>query len=100
MPPHRLAVLTVSARCSRGEAEDKSGPLLLSLLAEAFPAAQLLSATVPDDAHAIRAQLMRWNSGESIIESAAATEREGEGESRAAKAAQQQEQQEQQQEQQ
>lgn len=60
----RLAVLTISDRCARGEAEDKSGPVLLSLLAERFPSATLFSEIVPDDAHRIQEQLRRWNGQE------------------------------------
>ena len=60
----RLAVLTISDRCARGEAEDKSGPVLLSLLAERFPSATLFSDIVPDDAHCIQEQLRRWNGQE------------------------------------
>ena len=31
----RISVLTVSDRCSRGEAEDKSGPLISAILSDA-----------------------------------------------------------------
>lgn len=45
-------VITVSDRCARGEAEDRSGPLALSLLAGHGISADLV--LVPDDIPAIR----------------------------------------------
>lgn len=48
-------VITVSDRCARGEAEDRSGPLALSLLAGHGISADL--ALVPDDIPAIRAAI-------------------------------------------
>ena len=48
-------VITVSDRCARGEAEDRSGPLALSLLAGHGISADL--ALVPDDIPEIRAAI-------------------------------------------
>lgn len=48
-------VITVSDRCTRGEAEDRSGPLALSLLAGHGISADLV--LVPDDIPAIRAAI-------------------------------------------
>jgi molybdenum cofactor synthesis domain-containing protein len=48
------AVLTVSDRCARGEAEDASGPLLAAFVGERG-AALLSAAVVPDDVAAIQA---------------------------------------------
>ncbi|WP_370275994.1 molybdenum cofactor biosynthesis protein B [Georgenia sp. SYP-B2076] len=49
----RGAVITVSDRCSRGEAEDRSGPLAAALLAEVGVAAAVV--VVPDGAESVRA---------------------------------------------
>nr|WP_240645892.1 MogA/MoaB family molybdenum cofactor biosynthesis protein [Georgenia sp. SYP-B2076] len=45
--------MTVSDRCSRGEAEDRSGPLAAALLAEVGVAAAVV--VVPDGAESVRA---------------------------------------------
>jgi molybdenum cofactor synthesis domain-containing protein len=56
---YQCAVLTVSDRCSRGEAEDTSGPALAEFLAgRNFHV--LESACVPDEPEAIEAQLLEW----------------------------------------
>ncbi|WP_125777931.1 MogA/MoaB family molybdenum cofactor biosynthesis protein [Antribacter gilvus] len=47
------AVVTVSDRCSRGEAEDRSGPLLVQLLAEAG-LHDVVTLVVPDGAGSVR----------------------------------------------
>jgi molybdopterin adenylyltransferase len=44
----RVAVITVSDRCARGESEDLSGPALIEL-AQQIGADVVLSETVPDD---------------------------------------------------
>src|SRR5690606_34563451 len=50
--PPTVAVVTVSDRCSRGEAEDRSGPLLAGLVeAAGWPVARDL---VPDGAASVR----------------------------------------------
>lgn len=46
-------VVTVSDRCSRGEAEDRSGPLLVRLLEEAG-VAPVRAVVVPDGADSVR----------------------------------------------
>ncbi len=53
------AVLTVSDRCSRGEAEDKSGPAVAARLTEAGFAV-VETALVPDEAEAIQKELVRF----------------------------------------
>lgn len=50
----RISVLTASDRCSRGETEDKSGPLISAILAEAET---VCYRCVPDDRGAIAAAL-------------------------------------------
>jgi len=54
------AVLTVSDRCSRGEAEDSSGPALVALLSERLGAEIVATACLPDDGPAIRGRLLNW----------------------------------------
>jgi cyclic pyranopterin phosphate synthase len=54
------AVLTVSDRCSRGEAEDRSGPALVRLLSERLGARVAATDCVPDDEQTIRSRLVAW----------------------------------------
>jgi molybdopterin adenylyltransferase len=55
-----LAVLTVSDRCSRGEAQDTAGPAIVTSLSVAWPEATILTALVPDDADEISYRLTQW----------------------------------------
>jgi molybdenum cofactor synthesis domain-containing protein len=56
----RVAILTVSDRCSRGEAEDVTGPTLRAILAAA--GAEVLEvAVVPDVAERIQGELVRFS---------------------------------------
>jgi len=55
----RVAILTVSDSCSRGEAEDKSGPLLASL-ATGLGGQVIATECCPDDQTAIRRHLVSW----------------------------------------
>ncbi len=59
-PPIRLAVLTVSDRCARGEREDASGPALVALCREAMQAELVEHACVPDDTPQIETRLRGW----------------------------------------
>ncbi|MBQ3888156.1 MAG: MogA/MoaB family molybdenum cofactor biosynthesis protein [Clostridia bacterium] len=53
------AVLTVSDRCSRGEAQDRSGPAVAAALAEAgFEVVEI--GLVPDEVEAIQKELVRF----------------------------------------
>ena len=52
----RISVLTVSDRCSRGEAEDKSGPLISELMAATATTDRYLC--VPDERAQIEAALI------------------------------------------
>jgi molybdenum cofactor synthesis domain-containing protein len=56
----RVAVLTVSDRCSRGESVDESGPAVAALCRERLGAATVLTACVPDDPERIAAALSEW----------------------------------------
>ena len=51
-------VVTVSDRCSRGAAEDRSGPLAAELVAAALPGATVARALVPDGADSVRAAIV------------------------------------------
>lgn len=54
---YRIAVVTISDKGSKGQREDKSGPLLVSLLSEL---GQVISATiVPDERAEISVELIR-----------------------------------------
>jgi cyclic pyranopterin phosphate synthase len=54
------AVLTVSDRCSRGQAEDHSGPALARMLSERLGAEIVAAECVPDDGQTIRTRLETW----------------------------------------
>lgn len=60
-----VGILTVSDRCSRGEAEDRSGPLL-KRLAEAGGWECVELRIVPDDPGAIEAVLKEWCDGRKL----------------------------------
>ena len=64
-PPLRVAVITLSDKGSRGEREDKSGPLAARMLTEAgYRVEETL--LLPDDAAALRAQLLRLADGRQV----------------------------------
>jgi molybdopterin adenylyltransferase len=56
-----LAVLTVSDRCSQGQAIDTAGPAVVALLRQNWPEAEVRTALVPDDEGMIAAQLEQWS---------------------------------------
>ena len=56
----RAGVLTVSDRSSRGEREDRSGPLVVEMLRERLGAEVVRFAVVPDERDEIAAVLRRW----------------------------------------
>lgn len=55
-----IAVLTVSDRCSRGEAEDTSGPAAVACVRAAWPEAEVETGLVPDEEDQIAARLEAW----------------------------------------
>lgn len=59
-PRFSVAVLTVSDRCSRGEARDTSGPALAEIIERELSGEVVATACVPDDIEAIREQLRTW----------------------------------------
>jgi molybdenum cofactor synthesis domain-containing protein len=56
---HRAVVITISDRCSRGEAEDLSGPAIIERLAE-LDATLIHRQIVPDDLDTIRQTVATW----------------------------------------
>ena len=64
-PPLRAAVITLSDKGSQGKREDKSGPLAARMLTEAgYRVEETL--LLPDDAAALRAQLLRLADGRQV----------------------------------
>jgi len=61
MPAIRAAVLTVSDRCSRGEAVDTSGPGVCELLLTRLGAAIVATRCVPDEIDRIAPCLVEWS---------------------------------------
>ena len=55
-----VGVLTISDRCSRGEAEDKSGPLIGQIVTERLGAEVKLTGCVPDERELIASTLVAW----------------------------------------
>ena len=60
MKPITVAILTVSDRCSRGEATDTSGPALADLATRRLEAQVVATACVPDEQNVIAACLQQW----------------------------------------
>lgn len=58
--PIRIAILTVSDRCSRGQAVDTSGPALGDMARDKLQADIVATACVPDESDRIAAQLTQW----------------------------------------
>ena len=61
-PPIRLAVGTISDRCSRGERDDTSGPALIKQCQQELGAELIESRCIPDDPDAIEQLLREWSS--------------------------------------
>ena len=59
-PPIRLAVLTVSDRCARGEREDASGPALAEAARQRLGAELIERGCVPDEPELIERRLREW----------------------------------------
>lgn len=58
-----VAILTVSDRCSRGEAIDTSGPALAEIVQRELGGDVIAAACVPDERTAIVGQLRAWSGG-------------------------------------
>lgn len=59
-PPMRVAVLTVSDRCSRGETEDTTGPAVEAMASDLLAAECVAGVCVPDEVDAIRGAILAW----------------------------------------
>lgn len=57
--PIRIVVLTISDRCSRGEAEDTSGPALCELASQKLGAEVVAAACIPDERDLIAQRLLQ-----------------------------------------
>lgn len=55
-----VGVLTISDRCSRGETQDQSGPVLQQMVRDRLGAEITVSACVPDEREQIARTLMDW----------------------------------------
>jgi molybdopterin adenylyltransferase len=63
-----MAVVTISDRCSRGEAVDTAGPATVGLLHEQWPEATVETALVPDEEDVIALLLEQFaNDGAALI---------------------------------
>jgi molybdenum cofactor synthesis domain-containing protein len=63
-----LAVVTISDRCSRGEAQDTAGPATVELLHAEWPAATIETALVPDEEDVVALLLEQFaNDGAALI---------------------------------
>jgi len=60
MTPVRVAILTVSDRCSRGETIDTSGPALADLARQQLDAEIVATACLPDERVQLGEQLRKW----------------------------------------
>lgn len=61
-----VGVLTISDRCSRGEEQDVSGPLLCQLVTKELRARVLHTAAVPDERPLIAEKLIAWSDREGL----------------------------------
>lgn len=59
--PIRAAVLTISDRCSRGEAVDTSGPTLVTMLTERLGAEIVATRCLPDEQAQLAACFLEWS---------------------------------------
>jgi molybdenum cofactor synthesis domain-containing protein len=58
--PFRVAILTCSDRCFRGETVDRSGPALASFVQERWSAQIIAQACLPDEPELIARQILAW----------------------------------------
>ena len=56
----KVAILTVSDRCSRGQAADTSGPALGDIVRQSLQAEVVATQCVPDETAQISSQLRQW----------------------------------------
>jgi molybdopterin adenylyltransferase len=61
-----VGILTISDRCSRGETEDKSGPLIAQIVTERLGAEVKRTGCVPDERELIARTLIAWCDEEGV----------------------------------
>ena len=66
MEIYKVGVLTISDRCSRGDAVDTSGPTLCELIRE-FGMESIQTGIVPDEIDDIQAMLLDWSGNCNLI---------------------------------
>lgn len=59
-PPLRVAILTCSDRCFRGERPDESGPALARFVTDRLSGQVMAQICLPDEADLIARQLLNW----------------------------------------
>jgi molybdopterin adenylyltransferase len=70
----RLAVLTISDRCSQGLLEDTAGPAVIRILKQEWQQAEILARTLADDEDAIAQELEELsNAGTALVLSVGGT---------------------------
>ncbi len=62
----QAVVLTISDRCSRGEAQDTAGPAVAGILTESLPAHMYAAEILPDECQTIADRLKHYCDGHSI----------------------------------
>ena len=62
----RVGIITISDRCSRGEEQDKSGPLATQWMREELGADAVRTAVVPDEREQIAQILTAWSDTERL----------------------------------
>jgi molybdenum cofactor synthesis domain-containing protein len=62
----RVGIVTVSDRCSRGEEEDRSGPMAAEWMRQEIAGASVLNLIVPDERDQIAQALMQWSDIEGV----------------------------------
>ena len=63
---YQVVVLTISDRCSKGEAPDTAGPSVARLLAERLPSHLYKTEVIPDEQELIAARFKHYSDGHSI----------------------------------
>lgn len=64
MNPIRVAILTISDRCFRGQSQDTSGPALAEMVLSQIGACVVATECLPDEATLISAKLRDWSQGD------------------------------------
>jgi molybdenum cofactor synthesis domain-containing protein len=67
-PPSRFAVLTISDRCSRAQAQDTAGPAIISLIEQRLAGTLATTRCIPDDPQQIEETLRAWSAPDQKID--------------------------------